>query len=60
MASSGDIRVLLVIDLVLSLAFGALALFALSMADIAEFTPVNVALATAVLAVLTYVVVLRE
>lgn len=60
MASSGDIRVLLVIDLLLSLAFAALALYALDLANIAAFTPLNVAIATLVLAVLTYVVVLNE
>ena len=60
MASDGDIRVLLVIDLLLSLAFAAVALYALDLANISRFTPRNIAVATALLAALTYVAVLRE
>ena len=59
MASDGDIRVLLVIDLLLSLAFAAVALYALDLAGIATFTPRNLAGATLALAALTYVAVLR-
>jgi hypothetical protein len=60
MASDGDIRVLLVIDLLLSLAFSAVVFYSLSYVDLAEFTLVNVAGATVVLTALTYLVVLRR
>lgn len=59
MASEGDIRVLLVLDLVLSAAFAAVVLWALDLAGISSFTPQNVALGTVALAVLTYLAVLR-
>lgn len=60
MASDGDIRVLLVLDLLLSLTFAAVALYALDLANISTFTPRNLAIATLLLAALTYVAVLRE
>ncbi|WP_435126397.1 hypothetical protein [Halobaculum sp. D14] len=60
MASDGDIRVLIGIDLVLSAVFGAVALFAADYVGVASFTPRNLAVATVVIAALTYLVVLRE
>lgn len=60
MASDGDIRVLVVLDLLLSAVFASVVLWALDLAGIASFTARNVALWTAVLAVLTYLVVLRQ
>ncbi|WP_459191625.1 hypothetical protein [Halosimplex sp. J119] len=55
----GDIRVLLVLDLLLSLAFSLGAVYALDLAGIGEFTWENVAVATLFLAAVTYVAVLR-
>lgn len=60
MASDGDIRVLLVLDLLLSAAFASMALWALDFAGLEEFTLPNVAVWTLVLAAVTYVLVLRE
>jgi|GEM_PF-1700291 len=57
---SGDIRVLLVLDLLCSLLFSVGAVYALDLAGIGEYTWENVALATLFLAVVTYVAVLRE
>lgn len=59
MASEGDIRVLLALDLVLSLAFASAVVWGLDFIGVVEFTLRNVALGTAALAVLTYLVVLR-
>jgi len=59
-APSGDIRVLLVLDLLLSLLFSVGAVYALDIAGIGEYTWRNVALATLFLTVVTYVAVLRE
>lgn len=59
MASDGDIRVLLVLDLLLSLAFSAVALWGLDFFGIADFTVRTVGLATVIVAALTYVVVLQ-
>ncbi|MFC7176748.1 hypothetical protein [Halosegnis marinus] len=59
MARDGDIRVLLVLDLLLSAAFAGLVLWGMDFAGVAEFTLPNLAFATAALAALTYVVVLR-
>jgi len=60
MASDGDIRVLVVLDLLLSAVFAAVVVWGLDFIGVTEFTLPNVAVATAVLAVLTYVVVLRQ
>lgn len=60
MAPDGDIRVLLLMDLVLSFLFSVVVVSALNLAGISEFAWTNVGYATLVLAVLTYVVVLRE
>lgn len=59
MASDGDIRVLLALDLLLSAAFAAAVVWGLEFIGVTEFTLTNVAIGTLVLAVLTYVVVLR-
>lgn len=59
MASEGDIRVLLALDLLLSFAFSVMVVWALDLAGINEFAWGNVALATVVLAAATYLVVLR-
>lgn len=59
MASDGDIRVLLVLDLLLSAVFAWVVVRGMEMVGLAEFTLTNLAIATVVLAVLTYVVVLR-
>ena len=59
MASDGDIRVLLVLDLVLSLAFSTVVVWGLSFFDLATFTARTVGLTALCLAVLTYLLVLR-
>jgi len=59
MASDGDIRVLLALDLLLSLAFSAVALWGLSFFGLVRNTTTNLALATLVVAALTYLLVLR-
>lgn len=59
MASEGDIRVLLALDLLLSLVFSVLVVTLLDLAGINEFTWPTVAVSTLFLAILTYVVVLR-
>ncbi|MFC7249042.1 hypothetical protein ACFQJ5_04215 [Halomicroarcula sp. GCM10025324] len=59
MASDGDIRVLLVLDLVLSAVFSTVVLWGLSFVGLASLTLRSVAIATLFLAVLTYLVVLR-
>ena len=58
-ASDGDIRVLLVLGLLLSLIFASIVLWGLDFIGEAEFTAQNLAIGTFVLAVLTYLVVLR-
>lgn len=60
MASDGDIRVLVVLDLLLSAVFATVVVWGLEFIGVAEFTLVNVGIATLVLGVLTYVVVLRR
>ncbi|MEF8840247.1 MAG: hypothetical protein V5A62_01290 [Haloarculaceae archaeon] len=59
MASEGDIRVLLALDLLFSLGFASAVVWGLGFIGVAEFTATNVAVGTLVLAVLTYLVVLR-
>jgi len=59
MASDGDIRVLLVLDAVLSLVFSTVVVWGLSVVDLATFTLRSVGLTALFLAVLTYVLVLR-
>lgn len=60
MASEGDIRVLLVLDLLLSLVFASAVVWGLDFINVTEFTATNVAIGTLLIAVLTYVVVLRK
>jgi|AntDeeMetagen134_2_1112570.scaffolds.fasta_scaffold00284_18 hypothetical protein len=59
MASQGDIRVLFVIDLVLSAVFSAVVIWGLSVLDVLAFAWRTVALVALAIAVLTYLVVLR-
>jgi hypothetical protein len=58
-SSDGDIRVLLVLDLLLSLAFAAVVVWGLDVVGVATFTPRNVATLALALAAVTYLVVLR-
>jgi hypothetical protein len=58
-SSEGDIRVLLVLDLLLSLAFSVAVVYGLDLVGLGAFTVRNVAVATLFLAGLTYVLVLR-
>lgn len=60
MPSDGDIRVLLVLDVLLSLLFASLVLWGLDFIGEAAFTPRNLAIGTLILAAFTYLVVLRE
>ena len=60
MASEGDIRVLLALDLLLSLVFASVVVWGLDFIGVIEFTAVNVAIGTLCLSVLTYVAVLRQ
>lgn len=60
MESEGDIRVLLVLDLVLSFAFSYVVVTAFDLAGIGTFSWGNVAGATLILAVITYAAVLRQ
>ncbi|MBX0321884.1 hypothetical protein EGH21_02445 [Halomicroarcula sp. F13] len=59
MASDGDIRVLLVLDLLLSLVFSTVVVWGLSFFGLASFTLRSVATTALALAVLTYLLVLR-
>jgi hypothetical protein len=58
-ASDGDIRVLLALDLLLSFVFASLVVWGLDFIGVVPFTAPNVAIGTLVIAVLTYLVVLR-
>ena len=60
MASDGDIRVLLALDLVLSVGFTAIVLWGMEFGGLAELTPRNLAIGTAFVAVVTYLAVLRQ
>ena len=59
MASEGDIRVLLVMDFLLSALFGTAVVWGLAFLDYLVFSWRTVALATLALAALTYLAVLR-
>lgn len=59
MASEGDIRVLLVMDLVLSFVFAAVVVWGLSFVGVLAYSWQTVALVTAIVAFFTYLVVLR-
>lgn len=58
-ASDGDIRVLLVLDLGLSLVFSVAVVYGLDLVGLGAFTARNVAVSTVFLAGLTYLLVLR-
>lgn len=60
MASEGDIRVLIALDLLLSLVFASAVVWGLDFIGVIEFTTVNVAIGTLCLTALTYLVVLRQ
>jgi hypothetical protein len=60
MASQGDIRVLLVLDLVLSFVFSWLVFSGLEFVNLTEFTWTKVGLATLALAAITYMAVLQN
>lgn len=60
MASQGDIRVLIVMDLVLSFVFSWLVLSGLAFVDLTEFTWTKVGMATVALALITYMAVLND
>jgi len=57
--SEGDIRVLIVLDLIFSLVFSVLVVYGLDFVGLGEFTPQNVVIATLFLAAVTYAAVLR-
>jgi len=59
MAAEGDLRVLLALDVVLSLLFSVMVVTLLDFAGINEFSWPTVAASTLFLAIVTYVVVLR-
>jgi hypothetical protein len=59
MASDGDIRVLVVLDLLLSAVFGTVVVWGLSLLGVLAFSLRTVALAALVVAALTYLAVLR-
>ncbi|RJS97055.1 hypothetical protein [Halococcus sp. IIIV-5B] len=59
MATDGDIRVLVAIDLVLSTIFSTLVVWGLSFVGSLTFSWVTVGLATLLLALVTYLAVLR-
>jgi hypothetical protein len=56
----GDIRVLLVLDGLLSLVFASVALWGLDFVGVVAFTLQNLAVGTLALAAVTYLVVLRR
>lgn len=58
-SSKGDPRLILLLNAILSVWFAWTAVWGLSMLNIAELTPANVATLTLVVFGLTYVVVLR-
>ena len=60
MESEGDIRVLLVLDLVLSFAFSYVVVTAFDLAGLGTFSWGNVVGATLILTVITYAAVLRQ
>jgi hypothetical protein len=58
--SDGDIRVLLVLDLTLSLVFASVVLWGLDVIGEAQFTARNLVIGTVALSTVTYLVVLRK
>jgi hypothetical protein len=59
-SSDGDIRVLVALDTLLSLLFASVVLWGLDFIGLAAFTGRNLAVGTVAIAVVTYLVVLRE
>ena len=59
MESEGDPRVLFVMNLVLSAAFASIVVAGLAFLGVAEFTWQTIAVATLILMLLTWVVVMR-
>ena len=59
MASDGDIRVLVVLDVLLSTVFGTVVVWGLSLLGVLAFSIRTVALAALVVATITYLAVLR-
>jgi len=59
-SSQGDPRVLAVLNLLLSLVFSTLVVWGLDFTGLGSFTPTNVGIATLVLFLITWVVVLRR
>ncbi|MGM0399225.1 MAG: hypothetical protein ACQEQY_09565 [Halobacteriota archaeon] len=57
--ASGDIRVLLVLNFILSAFYATIIVWGLSYLDLAAYTLENIAIGTAIVALLTYLVVLR-
>ncbi|MFW5903451.1 MAG: hypothetical protein ACOCS7_01790 [Halolamina sp.] len=57
--ASGDIRVLLVMNVILSAIYATIIVWGLDYAGMATYTLENVAIATAIVALLTYILVLR-
>ena len=60
MASQGDIRVLVVLDLALSFVFSWLVFSGLAFVDVTAFSWTKVGLATVALALITYTAVLQS
>lgn len=60
MAKDGDIRVLLLLNFVLSGLFGTVIVWGLSMIGLATFTIQNALIAVGVLYIVTYLAVLRQ
>lgn len=57
--AKGDIRVLIALDIILSVSYSALVVYGLSYIDLVQFTLENVAMLAAALALITYLAVLR-
>lgn len=58
--ASGDIRVLIVLDVIMSAIYAMIIVWGLDYLDMATYNFENVAIATAIVAVLTYILVLQE
>ncbi|AKH96863.1 hypothetical protein [Halanaeroarchaeum sulfurireducens] len=58
--TSGDIRVLLVLDIILSAIYATIVVWGLELVDMAAFTLENVAIGTVIIATLTYILILRQ
>ena len=59
MSQSGDPRVLLILNVVLSLIFASVLVWGLDFIDVVTFTWTNVGLLTVILVILTHLVVMR-